>query len=99
MLLPKCLVMTTPQVVRGAPILAIDYSPTGAGELGELAGPEEGEFGGWTFLHVSDGVPDDTDLYFFEQIGPPDEWVAAVIDKAEPGTYSRESDSLPFEGD
>ena len=97
MLHPKCFVMTTPQVVRGAAILGIDYSPDSVDELGALGGSEPGEFGGWTLVHVSDGVPDDADLYFFEQVSNIDPAVRAIIEGAKPGTYSRESEFAPFE--
>jgi hypothetical protein len=97
MLHAKSFVMTTPEVVRGAPILAIDYSPESVGELEELGGSEPGEFGGWTLLHVSDGVPDDADLYFFEQVSNIDAQVRTIIEEAKPGAHSRESEFAPFE--
>ena len=97
MLHPKCFVMTTPEVVRGAPILAIDYAPEGVAGFGKLGGSEPGEFGGWTFLHVNDGVPGNADLYFFERVSNIDPAVRTIIEEAKPGTYSRESEFAPFD--
>lgn len=97
MLDPKHFVMTTPEVVRGAPILLIDYAPDETDDVGALAGSGPGEFGGWTFLHVLDALPEDAGLYFFEQLGNLDPAVQAIIDQAVAGTYCRESQFAPFE--
>lgn len=97
MLHPKSFVMTTPQVLQGAPILTIDYSPEIRDNAGEFGGSDGGEFGGWTFLHVNDGMPENADLYFFEQIPNIDSAIRVIIEKMSPGTYSRESEFAPFE--
>ena len=97
MLDPKHFVMTTPEVINGAPILMIDYSPDRAEHLGSMAGSGAGEYGGWTFLHVFDTVPEDADLYFLEQLGELDPAVQTVVGHAVPGIYRRESGFAPFE--
>lgn len=99
MLDPKHFVMATPQVIRGAPILVAYYSPDDNDDLGPLAGPGPGEFGGWTFVHelADEGLPEDAALYFFEQLGNVDAAVQAIIEEGLPGAYLRESPSSPFE--
>ncbi len=96
MLHPKCLVMTTPEVIRGAPILVVDYSTESQGESDGFAGTGGGQFSGWTFSHVQ-GLPDDAGLYFFEQIPHLDPAIDAIMQDAAPGAYLRETEFAPFE--
>lgn len=93
MLDPKCLISATPEVLSGEPILVVSFAPDDSVECG----PGPGDFGCWTFLHVHEHVPDDTDLHFFEQIPDLDAATRAIVEQAKPGTYWRESEFAPFE--
>ena len=91
--------MTTREVLAGAPILGVDFSPDEwRGDDGpEGFGSGGGEFSGWIFVHTHDTVPEHADLYFFDSIAEVDEAVKALIDTGVPGTWSRESEFAPFE--
>ena len=87
MLHPKFLVLATPEVCKGAPILAIICSPDFA---------MNGETGGWMFLHVRDTVPDDANPHFFEDVPDLDPAARTIVENATPGIYLRESQFAPF---
>lgn len=97
MLHPKNLVLTTPEVTRGEPILIVDYTPPDETEVGQLAGEGGGKIAGWTFLHRIGELPEDAEFYFFNAIEHVDPALKAILEDAIPGTYTRESVSAPFE--
>ena len=76
MLHPKHLVLATPEVLEGAPILAIVCSP-------DLV--MNGEASGWMFLHVHNAVPDDAEPHFFEDLPELDASVRIIVEGADPG--------------
>jgi hypothetical protein len=93
---PKHLVMTTPQVFAGAPVLVIFYSPEQSW-AGSTAG-EGGTYGGWILVHSAD--PNcELDIRFAEDIAGIDPYVEEVVERGIPGTYTRETGDAPFDRD
>lgn len=94
----SALVLTTKEVLQGAPILIVIYQPELWSEFGDPEGTERegGDMTGWAFLHTAD--PDvETDMYFFRDVLSVDSYVEQIIERAEPGLYIRESPFAPFE--
>jgi hypothetical protein len=100
---PKCLVVTTQEVLAGAPILTVFHSPLGEAEkdaeIAAMFGTGGGELSGVGFLHTYDAAlsEEEFDPYFFAQIPELDGATKAVLAGIKPGFYRRESAAAPYE--